>query len=113
MNFVEKTENEIIIKFKNKENLFLNSKNLLKEGWPLYEAWVNDVFIGHWEFIPNKLIGVSATEQYKYWAFIYDLLFIFDAGHLPSVIFQKDGEDFKGHGINDFNIKYHLKYIET
>lgn len=113
MNFVEKNENEIIIRFKNRENLFLNTKNLLKEGWPLYEVWLNNVFIGHWEFIPNKMIGVNATDQHKYWAFMYDLLFIFDVGHMPNVVLEKDGEDFKGHQINDFDLIYHLKYIET
>lgn len=113
MNFVEKSKNEIVIRFKDKKDLYLNTKNLLGEGWPMYESWVNDVFVGHWELIPNKLIGVNPTNEYKYWTFLYNMLIVFDINHIPRVIFEKDGDDFKGHQIDNFDIIYHLKRVET
>ena len=113
MNFIEKNKDEIILKFKNGKNVYLYSKNNIKDGWPVYESWVNDSFLGHWEFIPNKSIGIDSDNYHKYWAFVYDYLFIFSSNHLPHVILEKDGDNFKGHQINNFNMKYELKYIET
>lgn len=113
MSFITKKLNQIILNFPKDVGYPRNTKNVLKNGWPIYELWLNNNFIGFWEFIPDGNIGVNPTIHHRFWCIIYDTIFIFNKNHQPVVFFEKDQDNFIGYDFNNDNNKYYLKYIET
>jgi hypothetical protein len=113
MNFLTKKSNEVVLNFPQDLAYPGNYTNPLKNGWPIYELWINNNFIGFWEFIPNGYIGVNGTRHHKFWSIIYDTILIFNEKNQPITFLQKENDDLVGFDLNNNNVKYNLKYIET